>query len=236
MDSGKHVNTEETKRLKAKNLRYKKPIAKGLNLCAMKEALWDMQEACDEVQYYMDGDDDTLINALDGDEDDAVEFKMMFAGLSAECEQMQYDLENEYVPEYLDIFFAAANKGGEMLGYDTYECDYYGLDSFESNWAGDEAAKKLKRLTKDELIEATRRCFRVYQSYIGLQYRYDCIKSALDILRDRNTGHLQMVEQIESLYEKVDEETNGFKWTHIGGALSDFNRLLENMPQEAWIQ
>lgn len=84
MDSGKHVNTEETKRLKAKNLRYKKPIAKGLNLCAMKEALWDMQEACDEVQYYMDGDDDTLINALDGDEDDAVEFKMMFAGLSAE--------------------------------------------------------------------------------------------------------------------------------------------------------
>ncbi len=36
--------------------------------------------------------------------------------------------------------------------------------------------------------------------------------------------------------EKVDGETNGFRWTHGGSALSDFNRLLENMPQEAWVQ
>lgn len=228
---------EETKRLKAMNLRYKKPLAAGLNLDDIQSALWDINEACGDVQYYIDSDDETLINALDGDEDDAFEFKMMFADLSAECEQMQYDLRNEYVPEYFDIFFAAVNKRGDMLGYDIYEHDYYGLNNFESGLANEEAKKKLKRLTKDELIEAAQWCFGVYQSYISLQHRYDCIKSALDILRDENTGYLQMVQQIEELYEKANEETNGFQ-RNFGtkSALDDLNTLLENMPQEAWIQ
>lgn len=229
------MDAKETKRLKAMNLRYKKPIARGLNLDDIKSSLWDIAEACGEVQYYIDGDDDTLLNALDGDEDDAYEFKMMFSELSAECEQMQYDLENEYVPEYFDLFFSAINKGGEMLGYDTYEHDYYGLNSFESGLANEEAVKKMKSLTKDQLIEAAQDCFRIYQAYIGLTYRYDCIKSAMDILRDENTGYLKMVKQIEELYEKANEETEGFKYCWRGDSLKKLDRLLENLPQEAWI-
>lgn len=230
------TKAEETKRWKAKNLRYKKPLARGLNIDDIRNALWDISEACGEVQYYIDGDDDTLINALDGDEDDAFEFKMMFSSLDAECNQMWDDLQNEYVPEYFDIFFAAVNKGGEMLGYDIYEHDYYGLGCYESELANDEAVKKLKRLTKDELVRAMQYCFRVYQSYVGLQYRYDCIKSALDILRDQNTGYLQMVRQIEELYDKADGDTDGFEYTWKSDAYRDLDRILDNMPQEAWIQ
>lgn len=230
------VVAEETKRTKARNLRYKKPIAKNLNLEAIKEALWDMMEACSDVQYYIDCDDDTLINALDGDEDDAYEFKMMFADLTAECEQMRDDLECGYIPEYFDLFFAAVDKGGEMLGFDTYEQDYYGLDSYESILANREAVDRIKRLTKEQLIEALQCCFGVYQSYIGLQYRYDCIKAALDILRDQNTGYLQMVKQIEELYAKADEETQGFKYLFMGNTLKLFEEILENLPSEAWIQ
>lgn len=226
----------EAKRIKAMNLRYKKPIAKGLNLDDIKNSLWDISEACADVQYYVDSDEETLLNALDGDEDDAYEFKMMFSDLSAECEQMQYDLDNEYIPEYFDLFFAAVNKGGEMLGYDTYEHDYYGLEGFESQWANEEAVKKIKALTKDQMVEAIQCCFGIYQAYIGLTYRYDCIKSAMDILRSENTGYLQMIKKIEELYEKANEETEGFKYTFRYDALKKFDRLLENMPQEAWIQ
>lgn len=231
------VNAEETKRVKARNLRYKKPLVKGLNLDDMRESLSDMWEACDEVQYFIDYDDETLLNALDGDEDDAYEFKMMFADLSAECERMHEDLRNEYIPEYFDLFFVAVGKDSEMLGFDTYEQDYYGLSSYESGLANKQAVKKMERLTKGQLIEAAQFCFGVYQAYIGLQHRYDCIKAAMDILRDENTGYLQMVKQIEELYEKADEETGGFKWTFgERAALGAFNRLIENMPQEAWIQ
>lgn len=232
-----NVNADDTKRIKAKNLRYKKPVAKGLTLDDIGEALWEIRGECMDVRYYIEEDDETLVNALDGDEDDAFEFKMMFADLTAECEQMYEDLQNEYIPEYFDLFFAAVNKGGEMLGYDTYERDYYGLSSMGSEMANEEAVKKMKRLTKDQLIETAQICFRVYQSYIGLQYRYDCIKAALDILRDENTGYLQMVRQMEEAYEKADKETDGFKRTfRRGTALRELESLIDNMPQEAWVQ
>lgn len=230
------MDADETKRLKAMGLRYKKPIAKGLTLDGIWEALWEIMEACGDVQYYVEEDEETLINALDGDEDDAFEFKMMFSELSAECERMHEDLREAYIPEYFDLFFVAVNKGGEMLGYDMYEQDYFGLSSFGGELANEEAMKKMKRLTKDQLIETAQVCFRVYQSFIGLQYRYDCIKAALDILRDENTGYLQMVKQIEEAYAKADEETGGFRWTfRAGPALKELECLIDNMPQEAWV-
>lgn len=231
------ANAEETKRIKARNLRYKKPIANGLNLDDIRNSLWDISEACTDVQYYIDCDDETLLNALDGDEDDAYEFKMMFSTLSAECEQMQDNLDNEYVPEYFNLFFAAVGKGGEMLGFDTYEGDYYGLGSYESGLANEEAVKKIKTLTKDQLIEAMQSCFGIYQAYIGLTYRYDCIKSAMDILRSENTSYLKTIKEIEDLYEKLNEETEGFKYDYFqSNTIKSFERLLETMPQEAWIQ
>lgn len=233
------IDAEETKRYKAKQLRYKKPIVKDLNLWTIQQELWDIQEACEDVRWYSDTDEDTLINALDGDEEEAYEFKMMFADLCAECERMGNDLEEEWIPDCFDRFFVAAGAGesfGGLLGYDSYEQDYFGL-SCEETWAEDESKKVLKRMTKDELIAASRQCFRVYQSFIALRNRYDCLKASMDILRDQNTGYLQMVKRIEDMYEKADKETEGFRWTFgRRPALDELNRILENMPQEAWIQ
>ena len=85
------INASETKRIKARNLRYKKPIVKDINLFVIKENLDNIYEECMNVKYYFDSDDDTLINALDGDEDEEFEFKMMFSDLCAECEQRLSD-------------------------------------------------------------------------------------------------------------------------------------------------
>ena len=46
------LEQKSTKQEKAKNLRYKKSIANGLNLDDIKNSLWDIQEACADVQYY----------------------------------------------------------------------------------------------------------------------------------------------------------------------------------------
>lgn len=231
------IDAEETKRYKASQLRYKKPIVKNLNLDSIREELWDIQEECENVHWFFDTDKDTLINALDGDEDEAYEFKMMFADLCAECEGMSGDLEEEWIPDCFDRFFVAVGAGGDfggLLGYDTYEQDYFGL-TCEEAWAEDESKKVLKRMTKDELIEAARQCFRVYQSFIGLRHRYDCLKATMDILRDQNTGYLQMVKQIEDVYERAEKASSGFRYP-FGKEVNELNRILENMPQEAWIQ
>lgn len=78
------MNAEETKRWKAKQLRYKKPIVRDLNLDKIQEDLWNIMEECENIRWYTDSDDgnDSLINALDGDEDEAYEFKMKRSAVS----------------------------------------------------------------------------------------------------------------------------------------------------------
>lgn len=231
------INATETRRQKAKRLRYRKPIVKNLNLWSIRQELCDIQEQCEEVHWYCDTDDETLINALDGDEDEAYEFKMMFADLCAECERMFEDLEEEWVPGCFDKFFVAVGAGedyGGLLGYDSYEQDYFGLSCTDA-FAEDESKKVLKQLTKDNLIAASRQCFHIYQSFIALKYRYDCLKAAMDILRDQNTGYLQMVKKIEEVYEKADEESFGFRYQWCKEVI-ELDRITGNMPQEAWIQ
>lgn len=232
------MNAEETKRWKAKQLRYKKPIVRDLNLDKIQEGLWNIMEECENIRWYTDSDygNDSLINALDGDEDEAYEFKMAFADLCAECERMQEDLQEEWIPNCFDTFFVAAGAGenfGGLLGWDSFEGDYFGIDGTDA-WAEDEAKKKLKTITKDELIAAARQCFKVYQSYIGLRSRYDSLKAAIDILRDQNTGFLQTIKEIERLYETASKEQGitakySTEW-------KEFERYADALPQEAWIQ
>lgn len=228
------MTPEEIREQKARKLRYKKPIVKNLNLDRIQEDLWEIQEACEEVRWYMDSEDgsDSLINALAGDEDEAYEFRMAFANLCAECERMQEDLQEEWVPECFDIFFVAAGAGdyfGGILGWDSYEGDYFGIDSMDS-FSEDEAKKKLKKMTKDELIAATRQCFKIYQAYIGLQNRYDSLKAAIDILRDQNTGFLQVVREIERLYEEAADS-----WSEYSKAAIEWKRYTDALPPEAWV-
>lgn len=230
------VDAEETKRIKARQLRYKKPIVSNLNLDYIIQELWEIQEACEDVHWYTDSDDgtDSLINALDGNEDEAYEFKMAFADLCAECERMMNDLHEEWVPECFDILFVAAGAGEfyPIWGYDAYEQDYFGIGCSNS-WAEDEAKKKLKKLTKDMLIEAVRQCLRIYHAYNGLQNRYYNLKSAIDILKDQNTAYLQTVKEIERLYEEASDSWNrDSEWSK---AAVEWRRYTNALPPEAWI-
>lgn len=231
------INAEETKRQKALQMRYKKPIAKNLNLDFIIQDLWDIQEECEDVRWYTDSEDgtDSLVNALAGNEDEAYEFKMAFADLCAECDRMSEDLREEWLPKCFDIFFVAVGAGdtyGGLLGWDPYEGDYFGIDCSDS-FAEDEAKKKLKQMTKDELIAAARQCFKVYQAYIGLRNRYDSLKAAIDILRDQNTGYLQTVKEIEKLYEEASKDQWSRKeWSKES---REWERYTNALPPEAWI-
>ena len=45
------IDAEETRRQKARNLRYKKPIAKELNLNKITDDLLEIQEECENVRW-----------------------------------------------------------------------------------------------------------------------------------------------------------------------------------------
>ena len=137
------MTAEEKKQLKAKNLRYKKPIAQYMSLDFIRESVWDMQEVITDVQWFIE-DEANLVNAMNGDEDDAYEFKMAFSDLAAELQQFEEDLNDEWIPECFDDLFPAAGADffGGFLGYDAYEHDYFGLSPYEYNWAEQEAEKE----------------------------------------------------------------------------------------------
>lgn len=226
---------EETKQQKAKNLRYKNPIARNMNLNFIQEQIWDMGELISDVQWFIE-DEENLVHALNGDEDEAYEFKMAFSDLAAELEEFEKDLRNEYVPECFDELFPAAGADyfGGYLGFDTYEHDYYGIQAYEYNWAEQEAEKKICRLTKKELLEAVGACLKIYSAYVALQYRYDCLEASLKIIQEKNLEGLKLVKAIEEQYEKAEEDSSHFLYEY-GKEVDKLNRMLGQVPQEYWI-
>ena len=230
------MDKDELKREKAKRLRYAKPAVRELNLEAIQEGLCEIREACSDVQWYIDSEDgsDTLLNAIE-DEDDVYEFKMSFATLELETEKMYSDIEETWIPECFDLFFVGINAksvGGGMYGWDEYEGDYFGLDSFDADAAERKSREKLERMTKRELLDAMEVCFRVAVSYIGLRTRFENLKAALDILRDQNTAVLKQVRAIDEAYNKA-AECDFDSWRDGD---KEFDKLLAVIPDRLWLE
>lgn len=222
---------ENIRREKARNLRYKKAVAANMNLEYIQNTLYEMSEACDNVRYWLQDGDETLLDTLIGDEEEAYELRMAISMLSADCDQMLQDLADEWVPEFFDDFFGTINADDGMMGYDSYEGDYFGLvDHYEERFAQEECEKRLSRFTKKELFEGMHTCFRVAINYLSIQSRYDSLKAAIDILQGQNTGVLKTVKRIEELYEKVSCEFPD--WDDE----QEFDKLVNAMPDDAWIQ
>ena len=233
--SVKSDKAETLRREKARNLRYKRAVLADLNLETIQSTLYEMAETASDVKYWCTDEDETQLDELIGDEEETFELKMAFSTLEADCEQMQQDMDNEWVPEFFDDFFGAIGpRGCMMLGYDSYEGDYFGIDDgYESELAQKECAKRLMNHTKAEIIEAYSVCFRIAVNYMGLKSRYDGLKSYIDILNGANTGYLAAVKRIEELYEKV---TAGGYYAHKRKDEAEFEQLCNNMPPEVWLQ
>jgi hypothetical protein len=229
------ASASELARQKAKALRYKRAIVHDLNLETIQSTLWDMQDTCSNVRYYCGDEGETLLYNLIGDDDEAFEFKMMFSDLDSDIERMSEDLENTWIPECFDDFFSSIGAGaycGGMIGYDRIERDYFEIDGFEQNLAAKESAKRLKRLTKDQLLEAAQVCFRIAVNFISLKTRYDNLKASFDVLQGQGAGYLQVVRQIDQAYEAAADRD----FRPFDQATRDFDRLVEAIPDEAWVQ
>ena len=113
--------------------------------------------------------------------------------------------------------------------------DYIPLDSWETQRAEEEAGKKLRRLTKDQILETAGVCLRIARQYLALQYRHDCLSAAFDIIKGRHEGLLQLVKYIDETYELAEKETDGFKYM-FGDAVHALDRALSGLPERLWTE
>ena len=116
-----------------------------------------------------------------------------------------------------------------------HEGDYFGLQPYEYSWAEDEAAKKIMSMTKKQILEAVGLCLKVAHAYMAVRYRYDCLKSAIDILRGENMDKIKAVKGIEEQYLIAEEHSQHFEYKY-DRETRKLDRMLDEIPQEYWIQ
>lgn len=221
------MNDTRSKAEIARKLRYKKPMLEQLNYNEICDMLRIVQNECDELIYIDDSDRDLLLNAMDGDEDDVEEFRMTFSDISADCERLFSVMCDPDVEENFDTFLVTANGGFyRTVGYDSYEADYFLLSGYEPEWAQSEAAKRLMRLTKQEIVSLARTVFGVIAAYTDLVQHYDKLEAVYNIVKGENAELLSAVKRIDEAYERYIETQD----------VSAYDDVLCRLPNRVWLE
>ena len=224
-----------TKAEASRNLRYKRPALSDLSYYEIVEKLDEISEACSEIHWAFE-DDETLINALDGNDEEAWEFKMLFGSLEAEAYQLSEAMTDGY--EYLwddpekhwnDLSVALIGNRFELVGFDDYQEDYFTLSSYEQELATSEAGKRVCRLTKAEMLSQIGQVLGLILAFHNVEMKYDALKATIDILRDRNTSIIKQIKAIEAAYTKAQGEP---EWSRNWKV---FDRMTSELPEQLWI-
>ena len=214
---------------RARNLRYKRPAMQSIGFHEMIEELYAISDKCSDVHWWMDTDTETLLNALDGDEDDAFEFRFAFSDLEAKCEHLQSAIYNNCIDSdvYDNCTVALIGNRYKMVGFDSFEEDYFSLSSYEARLAEQDCGKRLMRMTKQEMISTIGQCMGIILAFLDLRQQFDYLSATFDILRDQNTSMLDTIKEIEKLYDEADD-----RWSDRG---SKWDKLLNALPDEFWL-
>lgn len=229
-----NVSKEERSRA----LRYKRPALASMGFDTIQRELDDIEEACSNIHWFIEQDDDTLINALDGDEEQAWEFKIAFADLEGKVNQLREAMQDNWMQSehYYQVFddctVALIGNRYSTVGWDREEEDYYSLTKYEQELAQTEAGKRLMRLTKAEMISTIGQCLGTLIAFLDLRQQYDYLKATMDILRDENTSLLQTIKEIDTAYEAV--AADGFYGWY--DSVKKYDRLLDSLPARAWLE
>ena len=222
---------------RCRNLRYKKPALMDLGFFAITEKLNEIQEMCSEIHWAFD-DDETLINAFDGNEDDAYEFRMAFTDVESEAYQLQRCLEEQFYyeddpeREFDDCSVALIGKRYNAVGFDDYEEGYYNLTSYETNLATTEAGKRIMRKTKAEMLSTIGQVLGIVLSFQNIELKYEYLKATIDIFRDANMSILQVIKEIEQLYSDMFCDD----YRKCRNAEKEFDTRVQELPDKYWVE
>jgi len=221
-------SVENAKKYKAKGLRYKKPILDSLTYDSIREEIDSIQSECEDTGYYFSESED--FQELDPDTQEEVQ--MLYADLSASGYRLFESLGNGDAPEYFDD--CVVHMLGErynVLGYDSYEEDYYHLTSFSSGLAGKECYKRLMRLSKDELLALYKQVMGILVSYFHVRYLYDYLKASTDIFNAETKAFLEVINEINKAYSEAEKA----EFYQYSAEVKAFDKKLNDLPLKVWV-
>jgi len=230
----KWLKTENGKIYRAKQNRYKKAALSMMQWDFIEGELEDISTECSEYEWSI-MEDETLIDALSDNTDDLYELRFMFSDLSARCDSLYEALRYANVTKHFDDFFVGiiGNKYN-IVGYDGHEEDYFSLTGYDIESAQEESVKRLTKLTKEALLSACGQCFGVALSVLDIRHTFDCLTSALELLRGNRAVLLKNIKNIEAAYEAA-EQRDFREYGQGSEATRYFNDLLWRLPDKVWI-
>ena len=232
-----NMSLKKSKAEKCRNLRYKRPALMDLGYFAITEKLDEIQEVCGEIHWAFD-DDETLVNAFDGSEEDAYEFRMAFTEIEGEayrlqeCLREQFCYGNDPAREFDDCTVALIGNRYNAVGFDDYEEDYYSLTSYETHLATTEAGKRILRKTKAEMLGAIGQTLGIVLSFQNIELKYEYLKATIDIFRDANISVLQVIKTVEQKHADMFCDDYG----KCRSAEKEFDVLVKDLPDKYWVE
>ena len=225
-----------------RNLMYKRSMLSELNLFTIQDSLSDMTEACSNIHYAFD-DDETLINAFDGNEDEAHEFILSFSDLDYEIERLYEKLDEMYGyhddPErdFNDVTVALIGEWFDILGFDSFREDYFVFDTrYMEEIAVEESQKRVMRKTKKELLDEIGKTMAFLLKYIDVKSRYEYMKATVDIFKNENIAVLGVIKSINDKYNELFDRNGKIDRWHKEKEIREFDKMAGDLPEKYWVE
>lgn len=194
---------------------WKKSMLEKLNLTEMLDMLYEI-EGNGDMYGYDYGDAKGYYN----------EYKEQFDELSALAYNLREAFDEYDVSEnWDDMTVVLIGDIYNVLGYDAEEIDYFHMLSWEEEWAQNEAAKRIMRLTKQEMLALFRKVLCGIILFYDIKAAHDCLTSIVEELDDRAAIMKTKDDQINRLYEDL-----------TGKNAEQFDALVKNLPQRMWVE
>lgn len=225
-----------------RNLMYKRAIVEELNLFEIQNCLTDMTEACSNIHYAFD-DDETLINAFDGNEDEAHEFIMTFTDLDVEIERLYESFEEMYgyrddpEKEFNDVTVALIGEWFRILGFDSYREDYFGFEShYLEGISVEESQKRIMRKTKKDMLDKIGKTMAFLIKYIDVKSRYEYMKAAVEIFQNENIAVYSTIKNINDKYKELFDKNGKLDRWEKEKQIREFDKIVEELPEKYWVE
>lgn len=195
---------------------WKKSMLEKLNIYDIRDQLQEIYENGDMYGYDY-GEIEGYYN----------EYKEQFDDLAALAYNLdeamtEYDVEEHWN----DMTVALLGQLYNVLGFDQQELDYFNLlNTFEEEWAQNEAVKRIMQMTKKDMLMLFRKVLCTVILFYDIKAAHDCLTSIVEELDERAAIMKRKDDIVNRLYEDL-----------TGKSVEQFDEIAKNMPQRMWVE
>ena len=224
---------EELKTFSTKTAIRQMPFSAELNMWQIREHVVDIREKCGDIQWAEDQLDDILGDDL------AHEFRMQYSDLYTASDSFLDELSEyretwtmdgeEKGESFFDEMVVASGGTNDLMWADEMGAsDYTPLWGWIEDYAERMAVSRIKRLTKDKIIELVGDVLWILKNYWDIKLRYQLLAGIFDLVHEEACEELDAVKGVEAAWAAWNEQKSE-------SAENELIMACIQLPQTVWL-